>query len=111
MASQSLLTVKFLVMTVAWHLARWLLQENSSLEVAMGLGIPGRILDIYQSDGLRMGKVDFGGVVREACLEYIPEAQVGDYTIIHVGFAISLLSEQEALESLALLREIGSFEE
>ena len=77
----------------------------------MCLGIPGRILDIYQSDGLRMGKVDFGGVVREACLEYIPEAQVGDYTIIHVGFAISLLSEQEALESLALLREIGNFEE
>jgi len=77
----------------------------------MCLGIPGKILDIYQSDGLRMGKVDFGGVVREACLEYIPEAQVGDYTIIHVGFAISLLSEQEALESLALLREIGNFEE
>jgi hydrogenase expression/formation protein HypC len=77
----------------------------------MCLGIPGRILDIYQSDGLRMGKVDFGGVVREACLEYIPEAQVGDYTIIHVGFAISLLSEQEALESLALIREIGNFEE
>jgi len=77
----------------------------------MCLGIPGKILDIYQSDGLRMGKVDFGGVVREACLEYIPEARVGDYTIIHVGFAISLLSEQEALESLALLREIGNFEE
>ena len=77
----------------------------------MCLGIPGKILDIYQSNGLRMGKVDFGGVVREACLEYIPEAQVGDYTIIHVGFAISLLSEQEALESLALLREIGNFEE
>ncbi|OGO11344.1 MAG: hydrogenase assembly protein HypC [Chloroflexi bacterium RBG_16_47_49] len=77
----------------------------------MCLGIPGKILDIYQSNGLRMGKVDFGGVVREACLEYVPEAQVGDYTIIHVGFAISLLSEQEALESLALLREIGNFEE
>ena len=77
----------------------------------MCLGIPGKIINIYQSDGLRMGKVDFGGVVREACLEYIPEAQVGDYTIIHVGFAISLLSEQEALESLALLREIGNFEE
>jgi len=77
----------------------------------MCLGIPGKIINIYQSDGLRMGKVDFGGVVREACLEYIPEAQVGDYTIIHVGFAISLLSEQEALDSLALLREIGNFEE
>jgi len=53
-----------------------------------------------------MGKVDFGGVYREACLAYIPDAQVGDYTVIHVGFAISRLSEEEAKESLALLQEI-----
>jgi hydrogenase expression/formation protein HypC len=53
-----------------------------------------------------MGKVDFGGVYREACLAYVPDAQVGDYTVIHVGFAISRLSEKEAQESLALLREI-----
>ncbi len=62
----------------------------------MCLGVPGKITEIYTAGGLRMGKVDFGGVVREACLEYVPEAEVGNYTVIHVGFAISLLSEEEA---------------
>jgi hydrogenase expression/formation protein HypC len=77
----------------------------------MCLGIPGKIIDIYESDGLRMGKVDFGGVMREACLEYTPEAEVGAYTLIHVGFAISVISEEEALESLKLIREIVNLEE
>ena len=73
----------------------------------MCLGIPGKITDIYQSNGLRMAKIDFGGVTREACLEYVPEAQIGDYTLIHVGFALNLISEQEALETLDLLRQIN----
>ena len=73
----------------------------------MCLGVPGKIVEIYQSNKLRMGRVDFGGVVREACLEYVPEAKLGDYVIIHVGFAISRLSEEEARETLSLLREIG----
>ena len=77
----------------------------------MCLGVPGKIVEIYEADGLKMGKVDFGGVVREACLEYVPQAVVGDYTVIHVGFAISQLSEQEAEETLALLREIIDLEE
>lgn len=72
----------------------------------MCLGVPGKIVEIYQAGGLRMGRVDFGGVQREACLEYVPEAQIGDYTVIHVGFAISQLSESEALASLELLAEI-----
>ncbi|MEJ2412797.1 MAG: HypC/HybG/HupF family hydrogenase formation chaperone [Anaerolineales bacterium] len=72
----------------------------------MCLGVPGKILDIYEKQGLRMAKVDFSGVSREACLEPVPEAEVGDYVIIHVGFAISLLSEEEAQESIELLREI-----
>ena len=54
-----------------------------------------------------MCKIDFGGVTREACLEALPEAKVGDYTIIHAGFALNLLSEEEAQETLALLREMG----
>ncbi len=58
-----------------------------------------------------MAKVDFGGIYREACLEYVPEAQIGEYCIIHVGFAISLLSEADALETLDLLRQIGEIEE
>jgi hydrogenase expression/formation protein HypC len=74
----------------------------------MCLGIPGKIVDLYELDGMQMGKVDFGGVTREACLVYVPEAKIGDYTIIHVGFALHLISEEEAQETLALLREIAA---
>lgn len=73
----------------------------------MCLGVPGKIIEIYDKDEIKMCKIDFGGVVREACLDFVPEAQVGEYTIIHVGFAISLLSEEEAMETLALLKEIS----
>jgi hydrogenase expression/formation protein HypC len=73
----------------------------------MCLAVPGRITEIYMTNGLRMAKVDFGGVVREACLEYVPEAKPGDYTVIHVGFAISLLDEEEAQASLEALRAIA----
>ena len=77
----------------------------------MCLGIPGKIVEIYQADRLKMGKVDFGGVVRETCLEYVPQAEVGDYVVIHVGFAISLVSEEEAQATLETLREIMRLEE
>jgi hydrogenase expression/formation protein HypC len=77
----------------------------------MCLGVPGKIVEKYEKGGLQMAKVDFGGVFREACLAYVPEAKVGEYCIIHVGFAISLLSESEANETLNLLRQIGTFEE
>jgi hydrogenase expression/formation protein HypC len=77
----------------------------------MCLGVPGKITEIYETAGLRMGKVDFGGVTREACLEYVPEAEVGDYTVIHVGFAISRLSAEEAQASLEIINEIASIEE
>jgi hydrogenase expression/formation protein HypC len=77
----------------------------------MCLGVPGKIIEINEKSGLQMAKVDFGGIFREACLEYVPEAQVGDYCIIHVGFAISLLSESEAMETLDLLKQIADIEE
>ncbi len=77
----------------------------------MCLGIPGKIIDIYEAGGLQMGKVDFGGVTKEVCLSYVPEAKVGDYTIIHVGFALNLLDEAEALETLQLLRDIDALGE
>ena len=76
----------------------------------MCLGVPGKIIEIYDQGGLKMGKVDFGGVVRETCLAYVPEAKVGDYTLIHVGFALNLIDEEEALETLDLLKQIGDFE-
>jgi hydrogenase expression/formation protein HypC len=76
----------------------------------MCLAVPGKITEIYEANGLLMGKIDFGGVVREACLTYVPEAKVGDYTIIHVGFALNLIDEKEAMETLALLEEISKQE-
>ncbi len=76
----------------------------------MCLGVPGRIIETFEKTGLKMARVDFGGVQREVCLDYVPEAQVGDYCIIHVGFAISLLSESEAKETLALLKDIADME-
>lgn len=77
----------------------------------MCLGVPGKIIEIYETDGLRMGKIDFGGITREACLAYVPETEIGDYTIIHVGFAISRLSEEEAQATLEILNEIADIDE
>ena len=77
----------------------------------MCLAVPGKIVEITEEDGLQMAKVDFGGIFREACLDYVPEAKVGDYCVIHVGFAISLLSEEEAMETLELLKQITNIEE
>jgi hydrogenase expression/formation protein HypC len=77
----------------------------------MCLGVPGKIIDIYTKNGLRMCKIDFGGVIREACIETLPEAVVGEYTIIHAGFALNLLSEEEAMSTLELLREIADLQE
>lgn len=77
----------------------------------MCLGVPGKIIEIYERDGLQMGKIDFNGITREACLSYVPEAKLGDYGLVHVGFVLNLISEQEAQETLDLLNEIASFEE
>ncbi len=73
----------------------------------MCLGIPGRVIEIRDDGGLPMGKVDFGGVRKDACLAYIPEVQLGDYVIIHVGFAISRVDEEEALKTLEILATMG----
>lgn len=72
----------------------------------MCLGIPGKIISIYEDHNTKMAVVDFGGVTREVCIEVIPEAKPGDWTIIHAGFALNLLSEEEAQETLEILREM-----
>ena len=77
----------------------------------MCLGVPGKIIELYDADGRRMGKIDFGGVTREACLDFVPDVAVGSYVVVHVGFAISELSEEEAQETLQTLREIIDLEE
>jgi hydrogenase expression/formation protein HypC len=74
----------------------------------MCLAVPGRIRSVSGDDPLtRMGKVDFGGVIKDVALAYVPDAGVGDYVLVHVGFAISKVDEKEAAETLALLREIA----
>ncbi len=77
----------------------------------MCLAVPGQIVDIYEKEGMKMGKIDFGGTAREVCLAYVPEAQVGDWAVIHVGFALNLLSPQEAEETLTLLRQLSAIDE
>lgn len=77
----------------------------------MCLAVPGRVIEIYEQSGLKMCKIDFGGVTREACLAYVPDIEVGEYTVVHVGFAISRISPEEAQESLALLQQIVDREE
>lgn len=73
----------------------------------MCLGIPGRILEIRDRAGLRMATVDFGGVRREACLDYTPAADVGMYVVVHVGFAITTVDETEARRTLDVLRAMA----
>ena len=77
----------------------------------MCLSIPGKIQKIYAEGSLKMGKVDFGGIVKEICLDYVPEVQVGQYVLVHVGFAISALDEDEAQSRLDAIREVAEFEE
>ena len=77
----------------------------------MCLAVPGKIVDLYENHGIRMAKVDFGGITREACLEYIPGANLGNYVLVHVGFAISLIDEEEAARTYQYLREMDQLGE
>ena len=76
----------------------------------MCLGVPGKVTELFEEDGVRMGTVDFGGITRKACLEYAPEVEVGSFVVIHVGFAISVVDEEEAARSYALLAEMDNLE-
>ena len=73
----------------------------------MCLGIPGKIVELYERDGTQMGKVDFDGILKEVALTFVPEAELGNYVIVHVGFAITMVDEESAHETLALMREMG----
>ncbi len=79
----------------------------------MCLGVPGKIVTIEADSPLRlaMGKVSFGGIAKDVCLAYVPEAQVGDYVIVHAGFALNRIDEDEAMEVFRLLREMGELNE
>jgi hydrogenase expression/formation protein HypC len=77
----------------------------------MCLAVPGRVLEIEDRDGTRMATVDFGGVVKEVCLEYLPDLQVGEYAIVHVGFALQRLDEESAKQTLELFATLGLLQE
>jgi hydrogenase expression/formation protein HypC len=77
----------------------------------MCLAVPGQVRTIYDDGGTRMGKLDFGGVQKDVCLEYLPEVGVGDYALVHVGVAIGRIDEASALETLRLFRETGILDE
>ncbi len=77
----------------------------------MCLAVPGKLLSVAGEDVLRTGRVSFGGIVKEVNLAYTPEAKVGDYVIVHVGFALSVVDEAEALQTLEYLRQMGDLEE
>jgi hydrogenase expression/formation protein HypC len=77
----------------------------------MCLAVPGCVEEIVDRDGLRMGRVNFDGIVKEVCLAYVPEIAVGDYTIVHVGFALTKIDEESAQKTLAAFREMGILEE
>jgi hydrogenase expression/formation protein HypC len=74
----------------------------------MCLGIPGKVVSIYEEHGLQMGDIDYGGTVSKACLEYVPDIKVGQYTIVHAGFGISIIDEEEALASYQAWEEMDS---
>ncbi|REK06839.1 MAG: HypC/HybG/HupF family hydrogenase formation chaperone [Planctomycetota bacterium] len=76
----------------------------------MCLAVPGRVDAIYHAEGTRMGKVNFGGVIKEVCLACVPEIEVGQYAIVHVGFAISRIDEASALRTLKTFEEMGLLE-
>ncbi|TKA12772.1 HypC/HybG/HupF family hydrogenase formation chaperone [Actinacidiphila oryziradicis] len=77
----------------------------------MCLAVPGKVIGIEERNGIRMARVDFGGAVKDVCLSYLPEIEVGDYAIVHVGFALQRLDEASALATLELFAQIGALEE
>ena len=77
----------------------------------MCLAIPGKIIEIHEAGGLRSGRVQFGGIVRQVSLDFVPEAGVGDYVMVHVGFAISKVDADEAERTYQILQEMGGIAE
>ncbi len=77
----------------------------------MCLAIPGKVVEIFFENGLKMGKVDFDGIARKACFEYVPDIEIGDYALVHVGFALSKVDEEEAKKVFEFLDEMNELGE
>lgn len=77
----------------------------------MCLAVPGKITKVYEKDDIQMGTIDFDGITKEICLAYVPDIEIGEYALVHVGFAMQRLDEKSALETLQMFRELGVLEE
>jgi hydrogenase expression/formation protein HypC len=77
----------------------------------MCLAVPGQVKEIYEANGTRMGRVNFGGIEKDVCLAYLPDITIGEYTIVHVGFAITKVDEEAAHKTLAMFRDLGLLDE
>jgi len=77
----------------------------------MCLAIPGKVVEIYEGDGMKMAKVNFGGMIKSVCLAYTQDAVPGDYVLVHVGFALSRVNQEEAERTFKLLEELGQLDE
>ena len=77
----------------------------------MCLGVPGRLVEVSQDEGIRFGRVEFGGITKRVCLEYVPHAAPGDFVLVHVGFALTTLDEAQAARTFELLAQLGGLDE
>src|SRR5438067_583077 len=91
--------------------SRWARRRSPRGGLSMCLAIPGKVVETYDRQGLRMSKVEFGGITREVCLEYVPEARLGDFVLVHVGFALSVVDAEEAARTFELLEQMGQLTE
>ena len=76
----------------------------------MCLAVPGKVTEVWDTDTARMAKVDFGGIVKDVCLAFVPDIAVGEFVIVHVGFALQRLDEKSALETLEVFRQLGELD-
>ena len=77
----------------------------------MCLAIPGKVVSLFESEGMMMGKVNFGGIVKQVCLQYTPDVKVGEYVVVHVGFSLSKMNEEEATKTYKLLEDLNQLSE
>lgn len=77
----------------------------------MCLAIPGKLIELKEVQGIKMGKANFGGIVKQVCLEYTPEARVGEYVLVHVGFALAIIDEAEAARTYEILKQLDQLSE
>lgn len=84
---------------------------RDSLRSQMCLAIPGKLIELKEVQGIKMGKANFGGIVKQVCLEYTPEARVGEYVLVHVGFALAIIDEAEAARTYEILKQLDQLSE